>query len=494
MRSTCSIILPNQLFKNSPLINPSNEVYLIEENLFFKQYKFHKQKIIFHRASMKYYFEYLKKNKIQVNYIDCSSELSDIRNLVQEISKRGFKKIEYMDSVDYLIEKRIRINSKSNNIELFKYESELFINKSADLTDFFKSEKKKFFQTTFYISQRKKLNILMNSDGSPIGGQWSFDGDNRKKYPKDLIPPKINFIKQNKFHNEGIKYVENNFSSNYGNIDNPFPYPNNHSDAELWLDDFLKNRFNGFGTYEDAIVSNELILNHSLLSPLLNVGLITPELVLKKVINFYQKNKTPINSVEGLIRQIIGWREFIRGIYIVKGSQERTTNFWNFSKKIPKSFYNGNTGIDPIDITIKKINDTGYCHHIERLMVLGNFMVLCEFNPDEVYKWFMEMFIDSYDWVMVPNVYGMSQFSDGGLMSTKPYISGSNYLFKMSDYKKGDWQLIWDALFWRFIDTQRDFFKKNPRMRMLVSTFDRMNNEKRINLIEKAESYLDKLN
>ena len=146
MKSTCSIILPNQLFKNSPLINPSNEVYLIEENLFFKQYKFHKQKILFHRASMKYYFEYLKKNKVRVNYIDCSSELSDIRNLVQEISKRGFKKIEYMDSVNYLIEKRIRINSKSNNIELFKYESELFINKSADLTDFFKSEKKKFFQ------------------------------------------------------------------------------------------------------------------------------------------------------------------------------------------------------------------------------------------------------------------------------------------------------------------------------------------------------------
>ena len=120
-------------------------------------------------------------------------------------------------------------------------------------------------------------------------------------------------------------------------------------------------------------------------------------------------------------------------------------------------------------------------------------MVLCEFNPDEVYKWFMEMFIDSYDWVMVPNVYGMSQFSDGGLMSTKPYISGSNYLFKMSNYEKGDWQLIWDALFWRFIDTQRDFFKKNPRMRMLVSSFDRMNDEKRINLIEKAENYLDKI-
>ena len=494
MKSTCSIILPNQLFKTSPLIKSSNEVYLIEENLFFKQYKFHKQKILFHRLTMKYYSEYLKRNKVHVNYIDSSNELSDIRNLIQEISKKGFKKIEYIDSVDYLIEKRIQNNAKENNLELFKYQSQLFINENEDLTDFFKPEKKKFFQTTFYINQRKKLNILMQNDNSPVGGQWSFDGDNRKKYPRDLIPPKINFTKQNKFYDEGIKYVENNFSNNYGNIDNPFPYPNNHEDAELWLDDFLKNRFKDFGDYEDAIVSSELLLNHSLLSPLLNVGLISPKTVIEKIINFYKKNNTPINSVEGLIRQIIGWREFIRGIYLSKGSQERTTNFWNFSRKIPKSFYTGKTGIDPIDITIRKVNDTGYCHHIERLMVLGNFMVLCEFDPDEVYKWFMEMFIDSYDWVMVPNVYGMSQFSDGGLMSTKPYISGSNYLFKMSDYKKGDWQLIWDALFWRFIDTQREFFRKNPRMRMLVSTFDRMNDKKRINLIEKAENYLTQLN
>tara|TARA_B100001057_G_scaffold926_1_gene919 strand:- start:44884 stop:46215 length:1332 start_codon:yes stop_codon:yes gene_type:complete len=443
---------------------------------------------------MKYYSEYLKRNRVHVNYIDSSNELSDIRNLIQEISKKGFKKIEYIDSVDYLIEKRIQNNAKENNLELFKYQSQLFINENEDLADFFKPEKKKFFQTTFYINQRKKLNILMQNDNSPVGGQWSFDSENRKKYPKGLNPPKIHFPKQSKFYQNAIKYVENNFSENYGNIDLPFPYPNNHEDAEFWLDDFLKNRFKEFGTYEDAIVSSELLLNHSLLSPLLNVGLISPRTVVEKIINFYKKNNTPINSVEGLIRQIIGWREFIRGIYLSKGSQERTTNFWNFSRKIPKSFYTGKTGIDPIDITIRKVNDTGYCHHIERLMVLGNFMVLCEFDPDEVYKWFMEMFIDSYDWVMVPNVYGMSQFSDGGLMSTKPYISGSNYLFKMSDYKKGDWQLIWDALFWRFIDTQREFFRKNPRMRMLVSTFDRMNDEKRINLIEKAENYLNKLN
>ena len=169
----------------------------------------------------------------------------------------------------------------------------------------------------------------------------------------------------------------------------------------------------------------------------------------------------PINSTEGIIRQLIGWREFIRGIYEVKGNEERTKNFWNFKKSMPSHFYDATTGIEPIDNTIKGVLETGYCHHIERLMILGNFMLLCEIDPDDVYKWFMELFIDAYDWVMVPNIYGMSQFADGGLMSSKPYISSSNYLIKMSNYEKGDWQKTWDGLFWRFMNKQRDFFLKN---------------------------------
>ena len=256
----------------------------------------------------------------------------------------------------------------------------------------------------------------------------------------------------------------------------------------------MKNRLDNFGKYEDAIVENELILNHSLLSPLMNVGLISPNHVINKAISYTKKNNIPLNSIEGFVRQIIGWREFIRGIYVSKGSEERTKNFWGFSKKIPNSFYTGETGITPIDSVIKKINDYAYCHHIERLMVLGNFMLLCEFDPDDVYKWFMEMFIDSYDWVMVPNVYGMSQFSDGGLMSTKPYISSSNYLFKMSNYNKKDkWIKIWDSLFWRFMDLHRTFFIKNPRMRMLVNTYDKMQNEKKTEMRIIAEKYLKSL-
>jgi deoxyribodipyrimidine photolyase-related protein len=226
---------------------------------------------------------------------------------------------------------------------------------------------------------------------------------------------------------------------------------------------------------------------------MLNVGLITPDEIIDACLDYAGKNDIPINSTEGFVRQILGWREFMRGMYEARGRDERTRNYWGFTKKIPPSFYDGTTGIYPVDKTIRKVLKTGYCHHIERLMVLGNFMLLCEFDPDEVYRWFMELFIDAYDWVMVPNVYGMSQFADGGLMATKPYISGSNYLMKMSDYKKGNWQEVWDGLFWRFMDTHRDFFNQNPRLGMLLGTFDKMADEKKENHLSNAEEFLSNL-
>ena len=225
----------------------------------------------------------------------------------------------------------------------------------------------------------------------------------------------------------------------------------------------------------------------------MNVGLIDPNYIVQTSVKHARKHNIPINSTEGFIRQIIGWREFIRGVYIAKGTEERTKNFWNFSRKMPAAFYNGTTGIEPFDDSVKKIIKTGYINHIERLMIVGNLMLLCEIDPDEVYRWFMELSIDSYDWVMVPNVYGMSQFADGGLMSTKPYISGSSYVLKMSDYKKGEWCPIWDALFWNFINNHKEFFKKNPRMRMLVSSFEKMSPEKKKSLLETSASFIAKL-
>ncbi len=486
-----SIIFPNQIFENSKLLDESSKIFLIEEYLFFNQFNFHKQKILFHRMTMKSYEKFLKKKKLDVVYIDSTENISDIRKFIRNLDKK-IQSIKIYDPVDNWLSRRINDSCEEKNIKIENYNNPLFINNNKDLETFFRSDKKKFFQTSFYKKQRVKLDIMMIGD-KPEGGKWTYDDQNREKYPKNKIPPEIDYPKKDDNYNEALNYLNNNYKNNYGLIDDENIYPYNFQLAKKWLDDFFITRFYEFGPYEDAVVKEKSILNHSVLSPLLNTGLINPKELIKRTINYHYENKIPINSTEGFIRQIIGWREFIRGVYVCKGTEERNKNFWNFSRKIPSSFYSATTGIDPVDDTINKINKSGYANHIERLMIIGNFMLLCEFDPNEVYRWFMELFIDSYDWVMVPNVYGMSQFGDGGLMSTKPYISGSSYILKMSNYKRGDWCMIWDSLFWNFIDKQREFFLTNPRMRMLVSSFDRMDIEKKEKLINTANKFISNL-
>lgn len=483
------LIFPHQLFEENPVVNKNKSVYLIEEFLFFRQYKFHKQKLVLHRSSMKFYQDFLERKKLKVTYIEAKNELSDIRKLILHLKQKGIEEIHFADAADNWLNRRIKQSADKGGIVTHEYQTPCFLNSKEELIEYF-GGKKKYSQTDFYIKQRKKFGILLNEDGSPAGGKWTYDTENRLKYPATKKPPKVNFPSTNKYYKEAVKYVNENFSDNYGEINKSFIYPNTFEESKKWFNEFLEKRFSEFGSYEDAIVAEENILHHSVLTPMLNIGLLTPKYIVEETLNFSKKHKIPLNSVEGFIRQIIGWREFIRGVYETSGSIQRTKNYWGFKRKISESFWNGTTGIEPLDITIKKVLQTGYCHHIERLMVLGNFMVLCEFDPDEVYRWFMELFIDSYDWVMVPNVYGMSQFADGGLMSTKPYISGSNYLMKMSDYQKGDWQLIWDGLFWRFMDKHRDFFLSNPRLGMLIRTFDKMSEERKNILLSAAENYL----
>ena len=490
---TVNLIFPHQLFETSSILENGFPVYLIEEFLFFKQLNFHKQKIGYHRATMKHYEAFLVSKNIEVVYIESIDTISDIRELIPFLKSKGITNINYIDSVDNWLQKRIEKGCTINTIERTIFNSPLFLNTKEDLQSFFRSDKKKYHQTSFYKDQRNKRNLLIEPDGKPTGEKWTFDAENRKKYPLKKIPPAIQFPDVDSFYKEALNYVNTNFSNNIGQLSGNSLYPTNFETSQQWFQQFLEQRFLEFGTYEDAIIAENSILHHSVLTPMLNVGLITPKIIIEQSISFAKANNIPINSLEGFVRQVIGWREFIRGMYESRGSDERTCNFWGFTKKIPKSFYDGTTGIYPIDQTIKKILETGYCHHIERLMVLGNFMMLCEFDPDEVYRWFMELFIDSYDWVMVPNVYGMSQFADGGLMATKPYISGSNYIMKMSNYKKGEWQAVWDGLFWRFMDTHRSFFKKNPRLGMLVSMYDKMPQEKKQKHIENAEHYLAKL-
>ena len=488
-----ALIFPHQLFLEPPVLLACKTCYLIEENLFFKEFEFHKQKLAFHRASMQYYNDYLTEKGHEVLYVSCFEKESDIRELISKLASQSVDELHFINPTDNWLEKRLKLTAEAHAINLVEYENSLFLNSRDDLSRFFHPDKKSFFQTTFYKQERKKRNLLLDMAGEPIGGKWSFDKENRKKYPSKRTPPSVQYPDVTPYWNEAATYVERQFGENPGSLPDSPTYPINHEQSQVWLKQFLEQRFFAFGDFEDAIVKSENILHHSVLSPLLNVGLISPEDLIEQTLNFAANNDIPINSTEGFLRQIIGWREFIRGMYEAKGSYMRTRNFWQFNRKIPDCMYDGTTGIPPIDSTIKKVLQTGYCHHIERLMVLGNFMLLCEFDPREVYRWFMELFIDAYDWVMVPNVYGMSQFSDGGTFATKPYISGSNYLVKMSDYEKGPWQKIWDGLFWRFMYLHRDFFTANPRLSMLVGMLDKMPKTKLETHLLTAENFLNTL-
>ncbi len=488
-----NLIFPHQLFLQHEILKNDNPIYLVEEHLFFKHFNFHQGKLTYHRASMKTYEATLLKKGKDINYIESKDKFSDIRKLIPALKKEGYEQVVYIDPTDFWLSKRIKETAQKKKLTLQEHENPLFINTREELGSFFKPDKKTFFQTTFYKQQRVKRQILLEGNDQPLGGKWTYDVDNRKKFPKKNPIPAHYIPKTDKHWTEAVDYVKANFSKNLGSIPEEPLFPFTHKGAKDSLAHFFMYRFHDFGAYEDAIVKEVSYLHHSVLTPMMNVGLLRPMEVIKAAIDYAEENDVPLNSLEGFVRQIIGWREFIRGMYEVKSVESRTMNYWNFKRKIPGSFYDGTTGIIPVDNTIKKILKTGYCHHIERLMILGNFMLLCEFDPKEVYRWFMELFIDAYDWVMVPNVYGMSQFADGGLFATKPYISGSNYIFKMSNYKKEDWHKTWDGLFWRFMDVHRDFFLSNPRLGMLVRMYDKMDTHKKKMHHKAADAFLDEL-
>ena len=503
MSKKISLIFPHQLFADTSLWQ--DECYLIEEDLYFTQFPFHKQKLVLHRASMKAYEQTLTDAGKTVHYIDSAHEHSDCRKLITSFishkndpdNEEAIEKVYCIDLVDDWLRMHIQEAILEADIGFDCSPTPMFLNPLPVYCDFFRDNR--LFHHDFYIEQRKREKILVDEDDEPIGGQWSFDEDNRKKYPRKDTPPAVEFPKLSEHYEEALAYVEENFSEHYGEANPDFRYPTTHDEAEKWLENFLSKRFKQFGKYEDAIVAEKHVLHHSMLTPMLNTGLLTPRQVIERTLEVSEEYDIPINSLEGFIRQIIGWREFMYGLYESIGRKQRSSNFWKFKRKIPPSFYTGDTDIEPIDTTIKKLLKTGYAHHIERLMIFGNFMLLCEFDPDEVYQWFMEMFIDSYDWVMVPNIYGMSQFADGGLMATKPYISGSNYINKMSDYQvksKGElleWAAIWDGLFWRFMHIHRDFFEKNPRIGMLLSMWDKMDKDQQKEHLKNANDFLKKL-
>ena len=493
-----ALILPQQLFANHPALAKGRDCYLVEDPLIFGNdtrwpLAVHQQKLVLHRASMQAYAAELKGMGHRVSYVENpGGPKVDSVKLLDQSLPQGVRVIHIADSEDDVMMMRLRRLARNRGAELRVHESPNFLS-PADFLAAHLAGKRKPFMASFYQAQRKRLRILIEDDESPIGGKWSFDAENRSKLPsKHQVPPEPRAA-HNPWATKAIAHVEKHFPKNPGNTEN-FRWPVTRADSLAWLDQFLAERFAEFGTYEDAISTRHAFIHHAAITPMLNIGLLDPADVVKRALAIANRsNEIPLNSLEGFIRQVIGWREFMRGIYRHHGRTIRRGNFWNFDRPMPAAFYNATTGIAPVDHAIRQVLRDGYCHHIERLMILGNFMLLCRIRPDDVYRWFMELFVDAYDWVMVPNVYGMSQFADGGSFTTKPYLSGSNYVLKMSDHAKGPWCATWDGLFWTFIADHPKFFGKNPRLSMMAKSWEKMPAAKQAEHRKNAKGFLDQL-
>tara|TARA_B100000700_G_scaffold26406_1_gene25388 strand:- start:1371 stop:2849 length:1479 start_codon:yes stop_codon:yes gene_type:complete len=483
------LVLGNQLFNPKYLKDYSGSTFYMSEDYGLCTFqKHHKLKILLYLSSMRSYRDELQAKKFKVIYNDCNKDFkySYEKKLEKIIKEKKIREVSFFEIEDIFFDKRIKSFFKKNKISINEIKSPMFLTPRKEFKEYLNRTKKPFM-ANFYKINRSKLNFLMNKDGSPKGGKWSFDEDNRKKLPNTVSIPKQTKLK-NTLHTENLKkFIETNFKDHPGSTNN-FWFSTTREQCNNILNDFLKNKINLFGDYEDAVSKKSNILFHSALSPAINIGLITPMEILEKLKKI--ENKVRINSLEGYVRQIIGWREFMRGIYQNYCRQMETSNFFNHKKKMKISWYNGTTGLDPLDHSIKNSLKYGWTHHIERLMILANIMNLCQINPKEVYKWFMEMFVDSSDWVMAPNVYGMGLFSDGGIFATKPYICGSSYFLKMMDFKRGEWCNTMDGLYWNFINNNRKFFLKNPRLSMMVRVFDKMKEDRKELILKAAKKFI----
>lgn len=495
------LVLGNQLFSpealKAKLEHPEDVVvFMREDQELCQHFRYHQQKLVFFLAAMREYADELRRAGFQVHYEQLDITAKGPPQKFEEAFENFVRKsrpasVAWYEIEDKFFEVRMQELVGRLKLELQVLPTPMFLT-SRERFKAYLSQTKKPFMKTFYEAQRKRLKILVDEDLRPLGGQWSFDEDNRKSLPKGHRPPEMPSFTPNSIHLDVIALVKKNFPNHPGNAET-FWLPTDRAGARRWLIDFLEKRFHEFGPYEDAFSKEFPFIYHSVLTPFLNVGLLTPREVVAKALQIAQRDGIPMNSCEGFVRQVIGWREFIRGIYQNFSEHQETKNFWNHQYKFTHHWYEGTTGIEPLDDVIKKTLRYGYAHHIERLMIVGNLQVLLEVHPHEAHRWFMEMFIDSSDWVMGPNVYGMALFSDGGIFATKPYICGSNYYKKMGKYAAAPWQDEVDGLYWRFIDRHSDFFTSNPRLSMMVKTLQKMPAERKQRLFNAAAAAQQRL-
>ncbi len=461
------------------------------------QIPFHKKKIVYMWSAQRHFAHECAEKGYHIVYLKgTESAATQLREWLE--SGRDDMSLEYIEPAEWNIRHELK-----NNADYFKEKLKCHPNRffMSDPEEWREKIRDGYLMEYFYREMRKRSGYLMNN-GKPEGGEWNYDKENRKKLPKGNKPPKPVSFEPDGITLAVMEEVERKFPDNWGRTDG-FQYAVDRKEALKAADDFFENRFFDFGPYEDAMAVDEYVIYHSTLSIYMNNGLLTAQELCERALKEYEKGKAPINSVEGYIRQIIGWREYIRNYYEAMMPEVRDANAFGFTNGLPEAFWTGETPMKCISECVKPVLENGYSHHIPRLMVLSNYSNLTETDPRELLKWFHYGYLDAWEWVVLPNVLGMSTFADGGVLASKPYVSSGNYINKMSDYckschysvskKTGEKACPFNYLYWNFVNNHREAFEENGRVSFMINMLDKKSEDELRDIRESAKRYIDGL-
>lgn len=480
-----------------------DRVLLVEVHDETTYVRHHKKKIAFILSAMRHFAEELRREGWQVDYVkleDTANTGSFGGEVVRACEQLSPQKVLLTEPGEW----RVLADAQSWQADLECpveiLEDTRFIATRAAFRAW-ATGRKQLRMEHFYRDMRQKTGLLM-ADGKPEGGKWNFDADNRKPARSDFFMPRPLQFEPDELTKDVLQLVERRFGDHIGDL-YPFWFAVTRQDAETAFEAFLENALADFGTYQDAMLTGEKFLYHSVVSAYLNAGLLDPMDLCRKVEAAYRSGKAPLNAVEGFIRQILGWREYVRGIYWLKMPDYARSNVLGASRALPDFYWTGDTKMHCMAAAIGQTIEEAYAHHIQRLMVTGNFALLAGIDPHEVHEWYLAVYADAYEWVELPNTIGMSQFADGGLLASKPYMSSGNYINKMSDYcqncaydvreKTGSTACPFNALYWDFLDRNQDLLGNNPRLGQPYATWKRMDDRKKQDLRGSAASFLSQL-
>ncbi|GIW76324.1 MAG: cryptochrome/photolyase family protein [Phycisphaerae bacterium] len=497
-------LFEDQLSLDLEPLNRSKDaaVLLIESDRNMRRLPYHRKRLVFLVSAMRHFVQELQSSGREVAHYPLQKtgyrdSLSALRHYVR---KTGCNEFWIIEPSEYHTRKWLESLTDQLGIKITYFPNTLFLTDRHEFRQWVQGIKSPVMEH-FYRKMRVKHDVLMDGD-KPVGGKWNLDHENRKPIRGQVDIPRRMTFPPDGITQQVIQEIDRRFSDHYGTTDG-FDLPVTRSDARIFFDDFLDHRLAGFGDYEDAMLTDEPVLFHSMISPLINVGLLDPLECVRAAEDRWRQNKAPLNAVEGFVRQILGWREYVYGIYWSFMPEYRDRNSRGSERKLPDFFWNADTDLNCLKQCLRQVVKHAYTHHIQRLMVLCNFATLTGISPQAVNDWFLTMYVDSHDWVVTPNVIGMGMNADGGTMATKPYVSSAAYINRMSDYcqkcrydpksRTGKNACPFNYLYWTFLRHFRESLGKNMRMNMILKNLDRIPQNEMRQMMQHRKQFIESL-